>query len=105
MKRKYLFLSLTGLTVAAFLWAPWITKARAEARTVQAFETAWQGVVDGCGFQCEGCGVKGSRRVIAGHKVEIEYACGLIPYDAPEFHMTEEAYVSFLGTVHNISRP
>ncbi len=89
----------------AILWAPWITKAWAEARTEQAFEAAWYGVVDGCGFQCEGCGVKGSRRVIAGHKVEIEYACGLIPYDAPEFHMTEEAYVSFLGTVHFVSRP
>ncbi len=95
---------LAGILVL-LIWAPWITKSYAEARTTEAFITAWQGVADGCGFSCAGCGIQDARRTVAGYVVTYEYACGLLPYDSPEFHMTGTAFVSPLGTVTGLPKP
>jgi len=37
--------------------------------------------------------------------VTIEYACGLIPEDLPEYHEHTTAFVSALGTVHGFPKP
>ncbi len=57
-------------------------------------------VQDGCGFNCKDCGFKSSEKTLLGRKVIIEYACGLLPSDSPEYHKKKELFVSFLGTVH-----
>lgn len=54
---------------------------------------------DGCGFNCNGCGVQNTEKVLFGRKVSFIYACGLIPADLPEYHESAEAFVSFIGTV------
>jgi hypothetical protein len=91
--------------VLGVFWAPWLTQQYVETRVVQEFDAAWVGVADGCGFSCEGCGVKKSARVLTGYSVSIEYACGLLPHDSPAFHETRTVHVSLLGTVHGLPRP
>ena len=81
-------------------WCPWITEGYAERRVVEVFEESQKDIVDGCGFNCEGCGVKESHKSLFGYSVQIEYACGLLPYDSPEFHQTATIFVSCIGTVH-----
>jgi hypothetical protein len=88
-----------------FAWSPWLTRAYAETRAVEAFDKAWEFVVDGCGTNCKGCGTVSSQRVPFGVLVTIEYACGLIPADTPEYHQRATAFVSSLGTVHRIPEP
>lgn len=106
MKRRLILIPLViVLLLAAALWAPWMTKSYAEARTEQAFTTAWQQVADGCGFNCQGCGVKTAQKTWFGYRVEIEYACGLLPEDSPQYHQTGSGFVSFLGTVHGLPVP
>jgi hypothetical protein len=99
----------TILAVSALLlgllWAPWLTREYAERRVVGEFTAAWQGVIDGCGFNCRGCGVKELRRVLTGYVATIEYACGLLPADAPDFHETRRVHVSVFGTVHALPTP
>jgi hypothetical protein len=87
-----------------FAWSPWLTRASAEVRTVKAFDKAWESVVDGCGMHCKGCGAVSSRRVPFGVLVTIDYACGMIPADLPEYHRQSTAFVSPFGTVHGIPR-
>jgi hypothetical protein len=94
-----------ALVVALVLWAPWLTQQYVEARVAQEFNAAWQGVVDGCGFNCESCGVKKLARVLIGCSVSIEYSCGLLPHDSPASHETRTLLVSVLGTVHGLPRP
>ncbi len=96
---------LAILLLVVIAWAPWMTPRRAELLVVEAFVSGWQGVVDGCGFDCEGCGARHVRRMIVGYSVDIEYACGLLPLDSPEFHLTETAYVSPFGTIHGLNTP
>lgn len=88
------------LVLALLLWAPWFSARDAELRAAEAFTSAWQDVVDGCGFNCDGCGVRESHRLTIGYSVEIEYACGLLPSDSPEFHQRDVVYVSPFGSVH-----
>ncbi|TSC92019.1 MAG: hypothetical protein CEN90_134 [Parcubacteria group bacterium Licking1014_17] len=85
-----------------FVWAPWITKGYAESIVSERFSAKWQGVGDGCGFNCKGCGVKESHRTLFGITVKIEYACGMLPSDSPEYHRIDSVFVSFLGTVHGL---
>jgi hypothetical protein len=87
------------------IWAPWLSRQDAEDRVVDQFNAAWEGVVDGCGFNCAGCGVTQSKRTLLGFKVEIEYACGLIPEDTPEYHQIDRAFVSVLGIVTGLDVP
>lgn len=97
--------ALAFFLLVVIAWAPWMTPDRAESLVVEAFVSGWQGVIDGCGFDCEGCGAQRARRMILGYSVDIEYACGLLPYDSPEFHLTETAYVSPFGTIHGLDTP
>ncbi len=97
-------LLLLGLLLLV-LWAPWLTPQYAERRVMEAFTTAWQGVSDGCGFNCRGCGVQKLQRVLGGHIAHIEYACGLLPEDSVTFHKTGRVYVSFVGTLHGLPTP
>jgi hypothetical protein len=105
MRRSALLATFGLIMLALIVWAPWMTGARAEARAAQAFDTAWRDVSDGCGFNCTGCAARQVRRLPAGYSVELEYACGLLPQDAPEFHQTDTVFVSCLGTVHGLARP
>jgi hypothetical protein len=97
------------LVVLAFIilsaWSPWLTQAYAEARAAEAFDKAWEFVIDGCGTNCKGCGAVAFQRVPFGALVTIEYACGLIPADLPEYHQQVTAFVSALGTVHRLPAP
>jgi hypothetical protein len=86
-------------------WSPWLTQASAEVRAVDSFDNAWELVADGCGTNCKGCGAVSSQRVPFGVLVTIDYACGLIPADLPEYHRQTTAFVSALGTVHGLPKP
>ena len=92
---KWLYVTGCAILTAVFVLAPWITKDYAEETVSGQFSSKWQGVMDGCG-------VKGSYRTFFGYAVEIEYACGLLPSDSPEYHRTEELYVTFIGTIHGL---
>jgi hypothetical protein len=96
-----IFALLAGL----FAWSPWITRKSAERRAVDSFNKAWESVADGCGINCEGCGAVSSRRVLFGVLVTIEYACGMIPADSPEYHRQSSVFVSTFGTAHGFPKP
>lgn len=91
--------------IALFAWGPWLTQASAEVRAVDSFTQAWESVADGCGLNCNGCGAISSQRIPFGILVTIEYACGMIPADLPEYHRQVIAFVSPLGTVHGLPKP
>jgi hypothetical protein len=91
---------LAGLAICLAWLSPWVTESFAAARAVYAFEKQWRHTQDGCGFHCKGCGVRNTEKVPFGRTVEIEFACGLLPSDSPEYHRTQTRFVSFLGTVH-----
>jgi hypothetical protein len=88
-----------------FAWSPWLTQTYAATHAVKAFDKAWQFVADGCGTNCQRCGSVSSQRLPFGALVTIEYACGLIPADTPEYHQQVTALVSPLGTVHGLPAP
>jgi hypothetical protein len=101
VKTKYLAISLSIIAILVLLaWSPWITKEYAENSVIEAFEESQIDVADGCGFNCNGCGVNESHRTLFGYSVTIEYACGLLPSDSPEYHQTTTKFVSFIGTIH-----
>ena len=101
--------SLVGLITLVLLvlcaWSPWLTQTSAEVRAVDSFNKAWESVADGCGTNCKGCGAISSQRVPFGVFVTIDYACGMIPADVPEYHQQATAFVSVLGTVHGLPTP
>lgn len=103
MIKKLLLVVILLLCLAA--WAPWISQDFARQRAEQQFASAWQGVSDGCGFNCKDCGAKGAVKTWFGYQVDLEYACGMLPADTPEYHKTVHAFVSFLGTVHGLPKP
>lgn len=107
MNKKSILIILAALVLlmASLVWAPWISGEEAETQVAQAFASAWQEVIDGCGFNCDGCGIKETHRVVIGYSVEIEYACGMLPSDSSEFHQHDVVYVSPLGTVHGLEKP
>lgn len=106
MPRKFSSSILVALAlITLFAWSPWLTQTSAEVRAVGAFNNAWKSVADGCGTNCIGCGAVTSRRAPFGVLVTIEYACGMIPADLPEYHQQTTAFVSALGSVHGIPKP
>ena len=106
MPRKFSSSMLLTLGLVILLtWSPWLTQTYAEIRVIEEFDKAWEFVVDGCGTNCKGCGPVSSQRVPFGVIVTIEYACGLIPADTPEYHQQATAFVSPLGTVHGLPTP
>lgn len=100
-----ILVTLALVLVAVCAWAPWLTQVSAEARAVDSFNQAWEFVADGCGMHCKGCGAVSSQRVPFGVLVTIDYACGMIPADLPEYHQQTTAFVSALGTVHGLPEP
>jgi hypothetical protein len=106
MPRKFSPLIWVALAVAIlFAWSPWLAQASAEARAVSSFNRTWESVADGCGTDCKGCGAVSSQRVPFGVLVTIEYGCGMIPADLPEYHQQATVFVSALGTVHGLPAP
>lgn len=103
--RRITLIVLAFILITLLLWAPWLTQQIAEQKVIDRFNTIWDGVVDGCGFNCRGCGIVGSERKLLGYEVEIEYACGLIPADTPEYHQRDRALVSIFGTVTGLDAP
>jgi len=95
--------ALVPIVIAA--WSPWLTQASAESRAVNSFNKAWEFVADGCGTSCKGCGAVSSQRVPFGALVTIDYACGMIPADVPEYHQQATGFVSGFGTVHGLPTP
>lgn len=88
------------IVLILFAWSPWITKGYAETRIISVFEESQRDVVDGCGFNCVGCGITSSNKVLFGYSVGIEYGCGLRPLNARHLNKRATKFVSFLGTVH-----
>ncbi|MCR8630343.1 hypothetical protein [Paenibacillus radicis (ex Xue et al. 2023)] len=101
MKRSLGILIIIFSLVLIFSpFSPWVTESFAKSRALYVFEREWKNTQDGCGFNCKDCGFKTSQKVLFGRKVEIEFACGLLPTDSYEYHKRKELFVSFLGTVH-----
>lgn len=94
-RRFFIFLMVNGLLVLSY-FSPWITENYARQTAMNGFNHAWKDTSDGCGSNK----VLQSTSVPFGKSVEIDYACGQLPYDSPEFHHKTEVFVSFLDTVH-----
>ena len=104
-RKTIVWLSIVVLLTALCAWSPWLTPSFAETRAVDAFNKAWQYVADGCGTNCKGCGAISSHRGPFGAFVTIEYACGMILADSPEYHLEVTAFISSFGSVHGIPKP
>lgn len=104
MNKNYTIIIILATLLIVLAWSPWITKNYAETKTENTFVSNWEGVIDGCGFNCNDCGVIGSSRIIFGYSVDIEYACGLLPADEQQYHKKDTAFVSCFGTVHGLTR-
>lgn len=102
MKKKFLVLFGVVIIVVIIIWAPWLTQDYAETRVINSFSSKWEGVSDGCGFNCDGCGLKESHKTSFGYSVKIEYACGLILEDSLEYHIIDDIFISNLGTLHGL---
>ena len=96
MKQKYLvpIIICLILVLLILIWAPWINQEGAREKAIDDFNNQYEGVIDGCGLDCEGCGVNSVNRQIFGYKVSLSYKCGLKDY-------TQEGsrFVSVFGTV------
>lgn len=106
MKRKRtVLIILIVAALALVVWSPWINGRYAKERAVTEFERAWLNVADGCGFACHGCGAAAWKKVPFGAQVTLEYACGLLPADSPDYHQGANVFVSSLGKVYGLPRP
>lgn len=94
MEKKFL-ITAAFVLLALLGWSPWLTRDDAQEKTVQAFEEKWKGTIDGCGFNCQDCGVTSNKKVPFGYKIEIQFKCGMKNYFRQETY-----FVSFLGTLH-----
>ena len=106
MRRRLSLIAIIALVIfALLLWAPWINGSYAKERAVAGFERAWLNVADGRGFACHGCGAAAWKKVPFGAQVTLEYACGMIPKDSPEYHQQTNVFVSYLGKVYGLPTP
>lgn len=103
MNRKIIYALI--IIVGLVAWSPWLTRASAKNRVVTSFNKSWEYVADGCGTDCKGCGAVSSTRIPFGILVTLEYGCGMIPKDTPEYHKHTHAFVSLFGTVHGLPKP
>lgn len=85
------------------VWSPWVTPRLAEEAAITQFNLKWMNVIDGCGFNCEGCGAIGYRKAAFGAYVTLQYGCGLMHPGEPL--RSSDIFVSFLGTAHGIPEP
>ncbi len=104
LRPKHLLAWLPGavLILGLLAWCPWITQPYAEYTVVTSLIDSQKDVADGCGFDCTGCGVTGSRKTAFGYAVSIEYACGLLPCDCYYYHQRTTVWVSLIGTIHGL---
>ena len=105
MKYKKILI-ITSLIILLILlaWSPWITKNYAETSVLKKFNQTWYGVNDGCGFNCNECGIKDSHKTLFGYIVKIEYDCGMTIYN-PYINSKpkqDNIYVSPLGQVYGL---
>jgi hypothetical protein len=104
MNKKIIILAIIILLVI-LAWSPWVTKDYAEQRTIISFESKQEGIMDGCGFNCENCGVSGSSKTLFGYIVRFGYGCGFKMFPgSPSPDHVDKTFVSFLGTVHIFSQ-
>ena len=97
MNWRYVFrVVVTMLAIVISYFSPWITDNYARHAAITGFNQAWENTTDGCGTD------KALQSVKApfGRKIDIEYGCGLLPSDSPDYRQKTEVFVSFLGTVH-----
>ena len=96
MNKKITIVIIGFLILLVLLaWSPWITKTYAEKKVIEAFEESQKGIVDGCGFNCEGCGIANSNKMLFGYKVNIKFKCGMKNY-----FREDTKFVSFIGNVY-----
>lgn len=105
MNRLLASVLLLAFLITTLVWSPWLTRAYAQERAVAGFTDRWQGVIDGCGFNCADCGARETQRVLFGYRVRLEYACGIRSTDASGEHHSVWVLVSVLGTVHGVPEP
>jgi len=101
MNRIPSFIIVLIILLGLLAWSPWVTQDYAEGKATQEFTSSWEGVIDGCGFNCDGCGVKSSQKKLFGYSVTIGYGCGM--KTAAEAAETGKIFVSAIGTVHGPS--
>ncbi len=94
---KIFIVVISIILLLSISWSPWITNAYAEKVVSDRFTAEWDGIMDGCGLNCNECGIKESQRSFFGVNVKMEYACGMSPH-----HQIDTVFVSFLGTVHGL---
>ena len=64
MYRKWtLIIIFIIASIILIAFSPWVTKGFAEKRAITVFQNQQKGIVDGCGFNCDGCGVVTSDNV------------------------------------------
>ena len=90
---------VSAVAFTSITLSPWVTETFAKNRMTAMFEKQARHVSDGCGINCDHCGVSHSEKVLYGRQVEIKYSCGLVP-DSPEYVRSQSFFVSFFGTVH-----
>ena len=90
------------IIIALFAWAPWMSEASAKNTVNAYFEKQNEGIVDGCGFNCEGCGVKEATKIPFGYAVEVEYACGFLPADSKQYHTIKTINVYSFGITKEV---
>ena len=103
MKNKWVWITILLLLILVFAWSPWITKDFAEKMVIDDFNKKWCQVVDGCGFNCENCGVYESNKALFGYEVIILYSCGFKEYPTEIPDWQDKIFVSPFGTVHTLS--
>ena len=86
--------------VLMLVWSPWLTSTQATHLVNTAFDRKWHGIADGCSLGK--AGIQSVRRVALGYTATIEYACGMLPSNSPEFYRRATVYVSPLATVHGL---
>lgn len=64
-------LALGGL----FIWSPWITAESAGEKALAAYTKTMEDVVDGCGFDCDDCGVTNVEKSLTGYSVALTVGC------------------------------
>jgi len=100
MKEYFLILILLILILLA--WSPWQSKEFAESFVLRAFESEQKGVIDGCGFSCEGCGIESSQKIPFGYLINMKYKCGMC---GPDCHFrVEKRLVTSFGTSFTVSK-
>ncbi len=90
------------IIIALFAWAPWMSEAGAKESVNAYFEKRNAGIVDGCGFNCDGCGIKSAEKILFGYAVEVEYACGLLPADSKKYHTIKTINVYSFGLTKEV---